>query len=102
MKMNSENLKFATMILTEKYIKVQKERTYVQSNSRDYTDFLVDIYKGNHKTYKYILFTALLAKTAFKESIDALSLQEGEGLEVELMMLGRWGTKSQYPSKENT
>ena len=79
MKMNSENLKFATMILTEKYIKVQKERTYVQSNSRDYTDFLVDIYKGNHKTYKYILFTALLAKTAFKESIDALSLQEGGG-----------------------
>lgn len=39
---------------------------------------IANILKGSHKTYKYILVNALLAK-ATNEAINALSLQKGDG-----------------------
>lgn len=82
MKMDSTNLALAKIILTDKFNKVQKKRTSVPVTIKTYSHFLTSIYRGNHKTYKYILFTALLAKTAFKDEIDPLSLQEGKGVRV--------------------
>lgn len=79
MKMNIENLRIASNILTETLNNVQEKRTQVPAVKRNPPVFLTNIYCGNHKTYKYILFTALLAKTAFQDEIDALSLQEGDG-----------------------
>lgn len=38
---------------------------------------IAEILRGSHKTYKYILFTALLAK-ATNEDIDVLSIQAGD------------------------
>lgn len=38
------------------------------------------VLRGTHKTYKYVLFTALLAK-ATNENVDALSLQAGDDSE---------------------
>lgn len=38
---------------------------------------ITEVLRGTHKTYKYVLFTALLAK-ATNEDVDALSLQAGD------------------------
>jgi hypothetical protein len=78
MKMTTEKLSLAETILSKKLEEVQKERTSVPDIIRNYPDFLSNIFRGNHKTYKYILFTALLAKTAFQDDIDPLSIQEGD------------------------
>ena len=39
-----------------------------------------NVLRGSHKTYKYVLVTALLAKSV-NEEIDALSLQAGDDSE---------------------
>lgn len=56
------------------------DRALVEAKSvQNKTGRLIDgILTGNHKTYKYVLVTALLAK-ATNDQIDPLSLQVGDG-----------------------
>lgn len=82
MKMTNEKLEIAKIILADKLENVQNKRTNVPTPVKEYPDFLLNIYRGNHKTYKYILLTALLAKVSFQNDIDPLSIQEGDGSRV--------------------
>ncbi|MDE5988855.1 MAG: restriction endonuclease, SacI family [Duncaniella sp.] len=56
------------------------ERAWVEA--KEYNDPIADlitkVLNGTHKTYRYILVTGLLAK-ATNESVNALSLQKGDG-----------------------
>lgn len=56
------------------------DRTFIEASSiEDETaKIIASILKGTHKTYRYILVNALLAK-ATNENIDILSLQKGDG-----------------------
>lgn len=45
----------------------------------NYNDFLLKVIEGSHKTYKYILFNALLAKST-DENVNMLVLQAGSKL----------------------
>lgn len=58
------------------------ERAWVEA--KEYNDSIAElitsVLRGSHKTYRYILVTGLLAK-ASNESVNALSLQKGDGLE---------------------
>ena len=69
--MASINLKTASLIL---------ERAFAESEQQDDSIGykISEILRGTHKTYRYILVTALLAK-ASNEDIDILSLQKGDG-----------------------
>lgn len=46
----------------------------------DVGNAITDVLRGTHKTYRYVLFTALLAKATNAE-VDALSLQAGDDSE---------------------
>ena len=56
------------------------DRAFTEASpANDKTGMLIDkVLHGNHKTYRYILVTALLAK-ATNEEINPLSLQKGDG-----------------------
>lgn len=62
------NLEKATMLLQKAYEEA-KDSTFFNMDFK-YIDLILE---SNHLTFKYILFTALLAK-ATDESIDPLSL----------------------------
>ena len=69
--MASINLKTASLIL---------DRAFVESefSNDEIGQKICEILRGSHKTYRYILVTALLAK-ATNEEINILSLQKGDG-----------------------
>lgn len=69
--MASIDFKTASLIL---------DRAFIESELANDTigQRISDILRGSHKTYRYILVTALLAK-ATNEGINILSLQKGDG-----------------------
>ena len=69
--MASVDFKTASLIL---------ERAFVESEEQqDETALKIsEVLKGTHKTYRYILVTALLAKST-NEDVNILSLQKGDG-----------------------
>lgn len=69
--MTSVDLKTAALILDKAFTKP------IQPND-DRGSLIENILRGSHKTYRYILVTALLAK-ATNENINILSLQKGDG-----------------------
>ncbi|MEY8719395.1 restriction endonuclease, SacI family [Ligilactobacillus murinus] len=71
--MSKEKLQKAENFLHASYNEVIGTDEKIHS---DFDVFLEMILTGNHKTYRYILFTALLAKATFGEDISALSLQK--------------------------
>lgn len=69
--MASVDFKTASLILDRAFIEAE--------SSSDVTNQKIsDILRGSHKTYRYILVTALLAK-ATNDKINILSLQKGDG-----------------------
>lgn len=69
--MASVDLKTASLILDRAFI----ESELLEDNL---SQRIANILRGTHKTYRYILVTALLAK-ATNDKINALSLQKGDG-----------------------
>lgn len=69
--MASIDLKTASLILDRAYIEAEERKDDIGLK-------INTILRGPHKTYRYILVTALLAK-ATDESINILSLQKGDG-----------------------
>lgn len=69
--MASIDLKTASLIL---------DRAFIESESANdnLCQRIANILRGTHKTYRYILVTALLAKST-NEKINILSLQKGDG-----------------------
>ncbi len=70
------NLEKASKILRDQ-VKLFKEKNW--SPSSPHKGLIEDVILGNHLTYRYILFTALLAKTA-NPSVNPLALQAGSKL----------------------
>lgn len=84
MKMTREKIEQAEKKLIEIHKSIYSDTQGIEEESHQYeyaseNTFLNTILLGGHKTYKYILLTALLAKTTFGDEIDPLSLQEGDG-----------------------
>lgn len=69
--MASVDLKTASIILDKAF----EESEFIID---DISSCISNVLKGTHKTYRYVLVTALIAK-ATNYSIDALSLQKGDG-----------------------
>lgn len=69
--MANVDVKTAALILEQALI----ESTTVTD---EISDLINSVLKGTHKTYRYILVNALLAKSTNKD-IDALSLQKDDG-----------------------
>lgn len=69
--MASVDLKAASVILDRAFIDAELSNDGIGR-------LITAVLKGKHKTYRYILVTALLAKAANNE-IDTLSLQKGDG-----------------------
>lgn len=69
--METINLKTAAIILDRAFV----EATFLDDNIGNAID---NILQGSHKTYRYIMITALLAK-AENEKINILALQKGDG-----------------------
>ncbi len=69
--MASVNLKTASLILDRAFL----EAKYAED---ELSQRIKGVLEGTHKTYRYILFTALLAK-ATNEDVNILSLQKGDG-----------------------
>lgn len=69
--MATVNLKTAAIILDTAF-------TEAESVNDSTGKKISEILKGTHKTYRYVLVTALLAK-ATNEDVDILSLQKGDG-----------------------
>lgn len=69
--MASVDFKTASLILDRAFIEANSEKDPIGQK-------ITEILRGPHKTYRYILVTALLAKATNKE-IDSLSLQKGDG-----------------------
>ena len=70
-KMTSVNFKTASLILDRAFM----EATPIND---ELAKLISSILHGSHKTYRYILITAMLAK-ATNEKVNALSLQKGDG-----------------------
>lgn len=69
--MASVDLKSASLIL-------DRALTKAKFVNDEIGNLISSVLHDNHKTYKYVLVTALLAKST-NEDIDALSLQKGDG-----------------------
>lgn len=70
--MATVDIKTAALILERAFI----EATIVND---EIASIISSILQGSHKTYRYILVNALLAK-ATNQNVDALSLQKGDGM----------------------
>lgn len=71
MNMASIDFKTASLILDRAFVEAESANDKISQR-------ISDILRGTHKTYRYILVTALLAK-ATHEEINLLSLQKGDG-----------------------
>lgn len=69
--MASIDLKTASLILDRSFVEAELSSDRIGQKIRE-------ILRGTHKTYRYILVTALLAK-ATNDEINILSLQKGDG-----------------------
>lgn len=69
--MATVDIKTAALILDRAFLEAKR-------GEDNLSQAIIRILHGRHKTYRYILVNALLAK-ATNESIDALSLQKGDG-----------------------
>lgn len=68
--MVSVDFKAASLILDRAFIEANSEKGLIGQK-------ITEILRGPHKTYRYVLVTALLAKATNKD-IDILSLQKGD------------------------
>lgn len=69
--MATVDLKTASIVLDRAFVEAEYVDDVVGKQ-------ILDIIRGRHKTYRYILVTALLAK-ATNEQVNILSLQKGDG-----------------------